>query len=106
VHRAFREGLVLGLLEDPTTTNPTQVYVTKNTALPRIRLTRPIEIHRREFGKRAPCVFYRWSRVTKKGRTEKVITKSRNVYKTTLVCSHCSINLCLDCFDMFHHYIE
>ena len=106
MHHAFREALVSELLKDPFPTGPKQVYITKNTALPKIQLTRPIEIHRKVSGKRAPCTFCRWSWVTKKGRTTKVIAKSRNVYKTTLVCSHCSINLCIECFDIFHYYID
>jgi hypothetical protein len=105
-HRAFREALVEALLKDPLPKAPKQVYVTKNTALPKIRLTRPIEIHQRVFGKRAPCAFCRWSRVTKKGKTTKIITKSQNVYRTTMVCSHCSINLCGECFTTFHYYID
>ena len=105
-HRAFRNALVEALLEDPLPKAPKQAYITKNTPLPKIRLTRPIEIHQRVFGKRAPCVFCRWSRVTKKGMTAKIIKKSQNVYKTTMVCSHCSINLCGECFTTFHYYID
>jgi hypothetical protein len=105
-HRAFREALVEALLKDPSSIAPLRAYITKNTQLPQIRLTRPIEIHQRSYGKRAPCVFCRWSRVTKKGKTTKVITKSQNVHKTTLVCSHCRINLCGDCFTIFHYYVD
>jgi hypothetical protein len=105
-YRAFREALVEALLKDPLPKALKQVYLTKNTALPKIRLTRPIGIHQRVFGKRAPCAFCRWSRVTKKGMTAKIITKSQNVYKTTMVCSHCSINLCGECFTTFHYYID
>jgi Transposase IS4 len=103
-HRAFRIALVSELLKDPLPKVPKQVYVTRNTVLPKIRLTRPIEIHRQISGKRAYCVFCRWSRVTKKGRTMKVIAKPKNVHKTTLVCSHCGINLCGECFNIFHYY--
>jgi Transposase IS4 len=105
-HWAFREALVSELLKDSLPEVSKQAYVTKNTVLPKIRLTRPIEIHQRIFGKRAPCMFCRWSRVTKKGRTLKIIAKPQNVHKTTLVCSHCSINLCEECFTMFHYYID
>jgi hypothetical protein len=72
-HRAFREALVSELLKDPLLKAESRVYITKNTALPKIQLTRPIEIHQRAFGKRAPCVFCRWSWITKKGRTTQVI---------------------------------
>ena len=106
LHRAFRVELVVELLKDPTPTVSKRPYVTKHMELPKIRLTWPIEIHCQISGKRAPCVFCRWSRVTKRGRTEKVIAKSQNVCKTTLVCSHCSINLCMECFNIFHYYID
>ena len=105
-HRAFREALVLELLKDPLPKPPKRACIKKNTALPNIRLTRPIEIHTRILGKRAACVFCRWSRVTKRGRTTKVITKSANIPKTRLVCSHCSINLCTECFTAFHYFVD
>ncbi len=105
-HRAFREALVEALLKDPLPKAPTRPYITRNTQLPKMRLTRPIEIYQQALGKRAPCLFCRWSRVTKKGRTLKVISKSQNVYKTTTVCSHCGINLCTECFTVFHYYID
>jgi hypothetical protein len=79
-HRAFREALVSELLKNPSPKALKQVYVTEKTKLPEIRLTRPIEIHQRGFGKRTPCVFCRWSQVTKKGRSTQVITKSQNIY--------------------------
>jgi hypothetical protein len=65
-HRTFREGLVEALLQDPNPKPYTRVYITKNTPLPEIRLTRPFAIHRQILGKRAPCVFCRWSRITQK----------------------------------------
>ena len=105
-HQAFREALVSELLKNPSPKALKQVYVTKKTKLPEIRLTQPIEIHQQGFGKQAPCVFCRWSQVTKKGRSTQVITKSQNVHKTTMVCSYCSINLCEDCFTIFHYYID
>jgi hypothetical protein len=106
IHQTFCKALVSELLKDLFPKAPRQTYVTTNTALSNIQLTRPIEIHRQISEKQAPCVFCRWSRVTKKGRTTKVIAKSANVYKTTLVCSHCSINLCRECFNVFHYYID
>ena len=36
----------------------------------------------------------------------KVIKKSQNVNKTITVCSHCGINLCIECFTVFHYYID
>jgi hypothetical protein len=56
-HQAFREALVSELLKDPSPTAPKRVYITKNTLLPQIRLTRPIEIHCCIPGKRAVCIF-------------------------------------------------
>jgi hypothetical protein len=106
VHRAFREALVSELLKDPSPKVLKRTYITKNTVLPDIRLTRPIAIHQHVVGKWAACVFCRWSRVTKKGWTTKVITKSENVQKTNIVCSHCSVNLCRRCFTVFHYYID
>jgi len=50
-HRAFREALVKELLKDPLPKAPKQAYVTKNTLLPNIRLTRPIDIHCQILGK-------------------------------------------------------
>ena len=83
--QAFREALVLELWKDLLPKAPKQVYVTKNTALPKMRLTRPIGIHQRIQGKRAACVFCRWSRTTKRGQTAKVITKTLNIKKTNQV---------------------
>ena len=105
-HRAFCIALVSELLKDPLPKVPKQVYVTQNTQLPKIRLTRPIGIHCQILGKRAHCMFCRWSRITKRGRPMKVIAKSQNVHKTTLVCSHCKVNLCIECFSVFHYYID
>jgi hypothetical protein len=105
-HRAFRESLVLDLLKNPSPTASKRFYVTQNALLPNIRLTRPIEIHKRILGKRAICIFCRWSRVTKKGNTAKVITKAANVPKTRLICSHYSINLYIKCFTIFHYFIH
>ena len=105
-HRAFGESLVLELLKDPLPNAPKRACIRKDTALPNIRLTRPIEIHYRILGKRAACVFCQWSWVTKKGKTTKVITKSQNIPKTRLVCSHCSINLCTECFTTFHYFVD
>ncbi len=105
-HRAFRESLVFELLKDPSPKAPKRLYVTKKTLLPTIRLTRPIGIHQQIPGKRAICVFCRWSRVTKKGNTAKVITKAANIPKTSLMCSHCGINLCIECFTVFHYFVQ
>jgi Transposase IS4 len=105
LHRAFREALVVELLKDPNATNLKQVYVTKNTALPNIRLTRPIGIHRQIPGKQAPCLFCRWSRQTKRGCTPRVITKSNQVPRTRIICSHCRAPLCRECFFLFHHFM-
>ena len=44
-HRAFREALVSELLMDPFPKAEFRVYITKTTVLPKIQLTRPIEIH-------------------------------------------------------------
>src|SRR5439155_11182356 len=50
-HQAFREALVSELLKNPLPKVPKQVYITKNTVLPKIQLTRPIEIHCQISGK-------------------------------------------------------
>jgi hypothetical protein len=105
-HRAFREALVKALLQDPLPKALKRSYVTKNTVLPSIRLTRPIGIHQPIPGKRAACVFCRWSCVIKRERTLKVISKSQNVQKSSIVCSHCSINLCTECFTVFYYYVD
>jgi hypothetical protein len=105
-HRAFREALVSELLKDPLIVAPKRSYITKNTPLPTIRLTRPFGIHQQVPGKRAACVFCRWSRVTKKGITLRTISRSANVQKTSTICSHCSVNLCIECFDKFHYFID
>jgi hypothetical protein len=102
-HRAFREALVSELLKDSSPTAPKQVYITKNTLLPQIRLTRPIEIHCCIPGKRAACIFCGWRQQTKKG--IRVITKSNRVPRTRLICSHCSVPLCKECFISFHYFV-
>jgi hypothetical protein len=56
-HRAFREALASELLKDPNLVAPNRPRTTKNTLLPKIQLTRPIEIHQQVSGKRAACVF-------------------------------------------------
>jgi hypothetical protein len=58
-HRAFREASGVELLKDPLPNAPKRACIRKNTALPNIRLTRPIEIHHQILGKRAACVFCR-----------------------------------------------
>jgi hypothetical protein len=111
-HRAFQESLVIGLLgldlPKPIAQPEDQLArVTKTTLLPHIRLTRPIEIHQLiPASKRTPCYFCRWSRHSKakNGITTRVIAKSRDVNKTKLVCSHCSIALCANCFKVFHYF--
>ena len=106
VHQAFQEALVSELLKEPISISTNWSYITKKLSLPSIRLTRPISIHRQISRKRATCVYCRWSRATKKGRTMKVIAKSANIPKTSTICSHCNINLCLECFSHFHYYID
>ena len=64
-HRAFREALVSELLKNPVPTALKQVYITKKTGLPQIRLTWPMDIHQLVPGKRAPCLFCQWSRQNK-----------------------------------------
>jgi hypothetical protein len=80
-HRAFRESLVLEPLKDPSPKALKRSYSTKNTRLPNIRLTRPIGIHQKVQGKRGICLFCHWSRVTKKGCTAKIITKTAHLSK-------------------------
>ena len=101
-HRAFREALVSELLKDPVPTALEQVYITKKTELPQIRFTRPIEIHQLVSGKRATCVFCRWSRYNKRGISHRIITKSNYVPRTQFSCSHCNTLLCRLCFWQFH----
>jgi hypothetical protein len=102
-HRAFREALVLELLKDPLLKAPKRSYVTRNTVLPNIRLTRPIGIHCRIPSKRAACIFCSWRQQTKKGII--VITKSNRVPRTRLICSHCNTPLCQECFIPFHYFV-
>ncbi len=80
-HRAFREALVSKLLKDPLIVAPKRLYITKNTPLPTIRLTRPFGIYQQVLGKRAAYVFCQWSRVTKKGITLRTISRLANVQK-------------------------
>ena len=105
MHQAFQEALVLELLKDPNPTPTKRPYVTKNTALPNIRLTRPIEIHQQILGKQAPCLFCRWSRQNKRGCTPRVITKSNHVARTRVICSHCRAPLCIECFFLFYYFV-
>ena len=105
-HRAFQEALVKALLEDPNPKKPPTVYITKKKSeLLQIRLTRPIGIHQLVRGNRAACLYCRWTRQNIRATSWKVITKSANVPKTRMQCSHCSVPLCRDCFYPFHHFV-
>jgi Transposase IS4 len=105
-HQAFRNALVKALLEDPSPKPPVQVYITKKkTDLPQIRFTRPIGIHQLVRGNRTSCLFCRWTRQHKRASNWKVITKSCNVPKTQIQCSHCSVPLCRECFFPFHYFV-
>ena len=106
LHRAFREALVKALLEDPNPTKAPTLYITKKKSeLPQIRLTRPIGIHQLVRGKRAACLFCRWTRQHGRASNWKVITKSNEVPRTQMKCSHCSTPLCEECFYPFHHFV-
>ena len=105
VHRAFRKALVLELLKDPLPKASKRPYIIHNTALPKIQLTRLIEIHQpRQESERALCFFYRWSWYSRSGITTKVITKSRNLNKTRTVCSYCNIALYTKYFYIFYYF--
>jgi hypothetical protein len=109
-HRTFRESLVLALLSDPSASESThlvQQYITKNTQLPHIRLTRPIEIHFQVLQvERCACMFCRWQRHNEKGRTTRAIAKSNNIPKTKTLCNHCRVPLCNKCFYIFHYFVN
>src|SRR5271165_1768087 len=104
-HRAFRDALVSELLKDPTPATPKQLYITKNTLLPQIRLTRPIEIHQMIRGPKAVCLYCRWCWANNRGCTPRIITKSSNMPKSRILCSHCNISLCGVCFLLFHYTV-
>jgi hypothetical protein len=99
-HRAFHEALVSELLKDPIPATLKQVYITKKSQLPQIRLTRLIDIHQLVLGKTAPCLFCRWS--CQNRRTQRIITKSNCVPRTRYSCSHCNTPLYRPCFWQFH----
>ena len=102
-HRAFCESLVKELLKDPLLkASKRGPYITKNTILPNIRLTRPIGIHYPIPSKRAACVFCSWRLQTKRAIK---ITKSARAPRTRLICSHCSTPLCGECFYSFHYFV-
>jgi Transposase IS4 len=105
MHRAFREALVSALLLDLELSTKTSLVVTKTTELPHSRLTRPIEIHGQEPVSRTPCLFCRWQRHNEKGRTTRVITKTNQLTRTRISCSHCKVPLCGGCFTKFHYYV-
>jgi hypothetical protein len=108
-HRAFREALVTALLLDlhKSTNKPPNLYITKTTQLPPIRLTRPIEIHQIvSSSKKALCFLCCWSRHHTNRKGLGVITKSQNLPKTRTICSHCSIVLCRRCFSKFHYTVD
>ena len=102
-HRIFREALVTVLLQD---LKPPANYITKNTLLPRIRLTRPIEIHIPAPIKRVNCMFCRWCRHNKNGKSIQDISKTQDILKTRSHCSHCSVALCGKCFYLFHYFVD
>src|SRR6266576_208279 len=108
-HQCFQESLVLALLKNNSGFKaPAQTqYVTKNTLLLQIRLTRPIEIHVQVPGPRVSCLFCRWSQHTgQKNKITGVITKSNNLPKTKTSCSHCKVALCTKCFYIFHYFVN
>ena len=103
MHRAFQEGLVSDLLKD-LNTSPKPVFVTKSTTLPQIRHTTPIEIHQQFRGKQAACLFCQWCRQSKKSSNSRIITPSNQVPRTQIICSHCRVPLCKECFWVFHSF--
>jgi hypothetical protein len=101
----FCEALVSELLKDPVPKAFKQVYITKNTVLPKIQLTQPIGIYCPIPSKQQVCLFCCWSCQTKKGCSTKVITKSNCIPKTCLICSYCNTPLCRECFIPFYYFI-
>jgi hypothetical protein len=81
-HQAFRKVLVQDLLMDLLPKAPKRSYIT-NTALPNLRLARPIKIHQQVQGKQAACEL---SCVTKR---VKVISKKQVqfVVAVVLICA-------------------
>ena len=105
-HRTFRESLVTALLLDIRIPKADPKYITKNTRLPAIRLTRLIEIHFPRPIKRANCIFCRWSQHNKKAKSMQGISKTPGILKTRTNCNHCSVPLCGKCFYLFHYFVD
>ena len=108
-HRAFYEAVVTSLLEDPTgLARPCRTNNYK--ALPPIRLTRPIEVHKRVQRTRTRC-FFCWYLEYQKKKAQKAQTtfpmpKIQGSHFTKYSCSHCNIALCVNCFIEFHYFIQ
>ena len=115
-HRAFYESVIQALLVEPIagpTAGPTAEHRPKPRptykSLPQAQLTRPIEVHKRVRRTVTNCYFCKYLEGLKKKAQEAQITFNmpnlQSSCYTKYSCSHCSIALCINCFDKFHYYI-
>jgi hypothetical protein len=82
-----------------------RVYITKKTGLPQIQYTQPIEIHQQLLGKQALYLLYHYCYQNKRGVTQRIITKSNDILKTRIFCSHYNTSLYRECFWEFHYFV-
>ena len=115
-HWAFYELVIQALLVEPLAKptagprpRPRPTFRPTYKSLPQVRLTRPIEIHKRVRRTRTNCFFCKYLEGQKKKAQEVQITFNMpNIhcsYYTKYSCSHCNIALCINYFDQFHYYI-
>jgi len=111
-HWAFYESVIQALLVEPLAEPPARprpTYRPTYKVLPPARLTRPIEVHKRVRRTVTNCYFCKYLEGLKKKAQEAQITFNmpnlQSSCYTKYSCSHCSIALCINCFDKFHYYI-
>ena len=104
-HQAFRENLIDELLTHYKIM-PARVY-TNPRHLPVSRLDRPIDLHaKKKASYPGLCHFCRFSKDMLNVRLRHIsgIGDGIKVRSTRILCNHCSIYLCANCFFPFHEF--
>lgn len=104
-HRAFREALIDDLLLQYKV-GPTRIY-TPSRHLPTSRLDRPIELHEKvKTSYCGRCQFCRFRKDLLEKRLGIIggVGKLKDVRQTRVMCKHCNMYLCLNCFPLFHDF--
>jgi hypothetical protein len=104
-HRAFREALIDALLLQHKPT-PERIY-TSARHLPITRLDQPRRIHQKiKCNSKGRCQFCRFRRDMLSTRFGHIggIGKAGSVRQSRIMCGHCSVYLCSNCFELFHDF--